>query len=263
MEWLLFRFILTIRLVKRLNPGCYTKSIRLSLRRIKKSQIKNKMRKIIIGLFLLVMSFVSVSAQTKGLGQSDPEAKKILDAVSVKFKSFKSVQAKFTLKIENAAGKSLGSKSGTLFMKNSKYRISVTGQEIYSDGVNISTYEKASNEITITKFDPTANTLTPQKLFTNFYDKDFLYKLNEDKMVNGKKLQEIELTPTDKSKPFFKVLLYIDKAASAISSAKIFEKAGNKYTYAVSGMNTTMVLADSQFVLDPKKFPGAEVVDLR
>lgn len=214
-------------------------------------------------MLLVSMTFVSASAQTKGLGQNDPEAKKILDAVSAKFKSFKSVQAKFKLQIESPTGKSLGSKSGSLFMKSSKYRISVTGQEIYSDGVNISTYEKASNEITITKFDASANTLTPQKLFTNFYDKDFLYKLNGDKVVNGKKMLEVELTPTDKSKPFFKVLLYIDKALSAISSAKIFEKAGNKYTYAVSGMNTTTVLTDAQFVLDPKKYPGAEVVDLR
>jgi len=221
------------------------------------------MRKIIVSLVLFVVANLSVSAQNKGLGQSDPEAKKILDAVSAKFKSFKSVQAKFLLNIESAGGKSLGSKSGTLFMKNSKYRITVPGQEIYSDGVNISTYEKASNEITITKFDPTANTLTPQKLFTNFYDKDFLYRLNGDKLENGKKLQEIELTPTDKSKPFFKVLLYIDKAASAISSAKIFEKAGNKYTYAVSNMITSKVLTDVQFLLDVKKYPGVEVVDLR
>jgi outer membrane lipoprotein-sorting protein len=221
------------------------------------------MKKIIISLLLIVATVQAVTAQTKGLGQSDPDAKKILDAVSAKFKSFKSVQAKFLLNIESAAGKSLGTKTGTLFMKSSKYRISVTGQEIYSDGINVSTYEKGANEITITKFDPSANTLTPQKLFTNFYDKDFLYKLNGDKVINGKKLIEIELTPTDKSKPFFKVLLYIDKAISAISSAKIFEKAGNKYTYAVSGMNTTTVLNDAQFVLDPKKYPGVEVVDLR
>jgi len=221
------------------------------------------MKKIIISLLLIVVTVQAVTAQTKGLGQSDPDAKKILDAVSAKFKSFKSVQAKFLLNIESAAGKSLGTKTGTLLMKSSKYRISVTGQEIYSDGINVSTYEKGANEITITKFDPSANTLTPQKLFTNFYDKDFLYKLNGDKVINGKKLIEIELTPTDKSKPFFKVLLYIDKAISAISSAKIFEKAGNKYTYAVSGMNTTTVLNDAQFVLDPKKYPGVEVVDLR
>jgi hypothetical protein len=34
-------------------------------------------------------------------------------------------------------------------------------------------------------------------------------------------------------------------------------------SYAVSGMNTTTVVADTQFVFDSKKYPGVEVVDLR
>ncbi|MEI9934742.1 MAG: hypothetical protein WDM71_07790 [Ferruginibacter sp.] len=58
-------------------------------------------------------------------------------------------------------------------MKGVKYRISVTGQEIFSDGTDMYTYDKSSNEVTITKIDPTANTITPQKVFTDFYDKDF------------------------------------------------------------------------------------------
>jgi len=221
------------------------------------------MKKFITCMLLTIAFLASVSAQTKGLGQNDPAAKKILDAVSAQFKKYASVKAGFSLKIENAAGKSIGNKAGTLFMKGSKYRISVTGQEIFSDGVNVSTYDKSANEITITKLDPAANTLTPQKLFTNFYDKDFLYKLNGESTVGKKKVQEIELTPTDKSKPFFKVLLYIDKASNAISSAKIFEKTGNKYSYGVSNMNTTTAVSDAQFVFDAKNYPGVEVVDLR
>ena len=37
--------------------------------------------------------------------KNDPEAKKILDAVSAKFKTFSTVQAGFTYKVENAEGK--------------------------------------------------------------------------------------------------------------------------------------------------------------
>jgi outer membrane lipoprotein carrier protein len=135
------------------------------------------MKRIITTAFLLMIGFSALMAQPAGLGKNDPEAKKILDAVSAKFKSYKAVQASFSLTIENAAGKSMGSKTGTLYMKGSKYRISVTGQEIYCDGANVSTYDKAANEVTITKVDPTVNTITPQKIFTDFYDKDFLYKL--------------------------------------------------------------------------------------
>ena len=218
------------------------------------------MKKIITSLLFLTITLGGLFAQA---GVSDPAAKKILDAVSAKFKTFKTVQAKFNLSIENGAGKSVGNKTGALYMKGSKYRISVTGQEIYCDGANISTYEKSTNEVTITKLDPSVNTLTPQKLFTNFYDKDFLYKLNGEQKIKGKTVQEIELTPTDKTKPFFKVLLYVDKASSTISSAKLFEKTGNRFNYAVSGMNPNAAVTDAQFVFDSSKYPGVEVVDLR
>jgi len=221
------------------------------------------MKKILTSVVLSLVFFVTVNAQPRGMGKNDPDAKKVLDAVSAKFKTFKSVQAAFYLKIENSAGKNLGSKAGTVYMKGTKYRVSVIGQEIFCDGSNISTYDKSANELTITKVDPSANSITPQKIFTNFYDKDFLYKLNDEIRVGGKAIQQIELTPLDKSKPFFKVLVNVDKKAQTIVSTKVYEKAGNIYTYSVSKMNTSSVVNDTQFVFDAKKFPGVEVVDLR
>jgi outer membrane lipoprotein-sorting protein len=220
------------------------------------------MKKVFLAVLISVFTIISSNAQApKGMGKSDADAKKILDQVSAKFKAYKSVQAQFVLKIENATGKSLGNKSGNVFMKGTKYRISASGQEIFSDGSNIWTYEKAANEVTINKIDPTANSITPQKLFTNFYDKDFLYKLNGIVKEGGKNLQEIELTPIDKSKPFFKVLVYVDK--STIYTTKVFEKTGNRYTYSISNMKTNGVISDDTFVFDVKKYPGVEVVDLR
>lgn len=199
----------------------------------------------------------------KGMGSSDPNAKKVLDGVSAKFKTFKTVIAKFSLKVENAAGKALGNKAGTVFMKGTKYRISVTGQEIFCDGSNVWIYDKLANEVTINRLDASNNTITPQKLFTNFYDRDFLYKLNGEKKTGAKTVQEVELTPIDKSKPFHKVLLSVDKDAQAITSTKVFEKTGNRYTISVSSLSPNAAVTDAQFVFDAKKYPGVEVVDLR
>ncbi|MCY7293452.1 MAG: outer membrane lipoprotein carrier protein LolA [Ferruginibacter sp.] len=216
------------------------------------------MKKVFTFLMIMAVGFLSINAQVpKGMGSSDPAAKKILDAVSAKFKTFKTVQGKFSLKVENGVGKILGTKTGTVFMKGTKYRISVTGQEIFSDGSNIWTLDKASKEVTISKIDPSANSLTPQKLFTNFYDKDFLYKLNG----TTKALNEIELTPIDKTKPFFKILLYVDR--NSITSTKLFEKTGNKYTYSTTTLIPNANVPDATFVYDAKKYPGVEVVDLR
>ncbi|MFC4262108.1 outer membrane lipoprotein carrier protein LolA [Ferruginibacter yonginensis] len=213
-----------------------------------------------IGTLLIAATTLALNVQAqvpKGMGTNDPNAKKILDAVSAKFKSYKTVQAKFALKIENNAGKTLGNKTGTVYMKGTKYRISVTGQEIFSDGSNVWTYDKLANEVTINKIDPSANSITPQKLFTNFYDKDFLYKLNG----TTKNVNEIELTPIDKTKPFFKILLYVDK--NAINTTKLYEKTGNKYTYSTTSLTPNAAVTDATFVFDAKKYPGVEVVDLR
>ena len=117
---------------------------------------------------------------------SDPAAKEVLDAVSSKFKTYKAVQSAFTLKVEDPKGKVQGVKTGTVYMKGPKYRVNITGQDIFCDGSTIWTYDKASNEVTITQLDPSSSSITPQKLFTNFYDKDFLYKMNGEKKEGGK-----------------------------------------------------------------------------
>jgi outer membrane lipoprotein carrier protein len=212
---------------------------------------------------ILVAGLLFLAGAVQAQTSSDPAAKKILDAVSAKFKTFKAVQANFNLKIEDAKGKVQGQKKGTVYMKSTKYRVSVTGQEIFCDGNNTWTFDKAANEVTINKFDPNVNTLTPQKLFTNFYDQDFLYKLNGEKKDAGKTLQEIEMTPKDKSKPFFKVYILVDKATQFIYTTKWLDKSGNKYTYIINSLNGKAAITDNTFVFDKAKYPGVEVVDLR
>ncbi|MGZ8510740.1 MAG: LolA family protein [Chitinophagaceae bacterium] len=215
------------------------------------------MRKLYIVMALLISGSV-VLAQ-----KNDPAAKQVLDAVSAKFKTFNSVQAKFAYKVEDAKGKPMSTKTGNVWMKGNKYRVSFSGQEIFSDGKTVWNFGKSSNEVTINNVDASGSALTPQKLFTNFYDKDFLYLLNGEKKVGGKTMQEIEMTPTDKSKPFHKVYLQVDKAARTIYSTKVLENGGNRYTYTVSNMKTNGTVADNQFTFDKSKYPGVEVVDLR
>ena len=219
------------------------------------------MKKIIIAFSFLLAATASF-AQAAGT-KTDPNAKKVLDAVSAKFKTFSTVQAGFTYKVENAAGKALSTKTGTLFMKGSKYRVSFGGQEIFSDGKTVWNYDKGSNEVTISNLDASGGMITPQKLFTNFYDKDFYSVLNGEKKSGAKTIQEIEMTPVDKSKAFHKVYIYVDKAAQTISSTKVLENGGNRYSYNVSNMKTNGAMADAQFTFVKASYPGVEVVDLR
>lgn len=210
--------------------------------------------------FMLAFLFAGIAAIAQ---KNDPDAKKVLDAVSAKFKTFSTVQAGFTYKVENADGKPMSNKTGTIFMKGLKYKVSFGDQEIFCDGKTVWSYDKSANEVTINDLDNSAGTITPQKLFTNFYDNDFLYLMNGEKKVGTKTLQEIEMTPTDKSKPFHKVYVQVDKAAKTLYSTKVLENGGNRYTYTVSSMKTNLPVADNQFVFNKSKYPGVEEVDLR
>jgi chaperone LolA len=215
-----------------------------------------------------LMTGLLIGLVTMGMAQTgnDPAAKKILDGVSAKFKTYKAVQVMFTLKVEDGKGKLQGSQKGTVYMKGNKYRVSLAGKEnkeIFSDGTNTWTYDKAANEVTITKVDPAAKTITPQNLLTNFYDKDFLYKLNGEQKDGPRTLQEIEMTPTDKSKTFHKVYVYVDKAKQGIYNTKVLDKNGNKYTYTVNSLNGNATVNDQLFVFNKMKYPGVEEVDLR
>jgi len=208
-------------------------------------------RKPLIFAILLGMMCFMAQAQNNSLGKNDPDAKKVLDGLSAKLKSYKAVKSNFTLKVEDSKGKLQGSKNGVIYIKGSKYHIALAGgTDIYSDGKDIWTYDKSSNEVTITKSDPSTQTINPETIFTDFYDKDFLYKLNGESALGTRTVEEVELTPVDKTKPFFKALLYIDKS-------------GNRFTLNTNNLNGNAPLTDADLAYNKAKYPGAEEVDLR
>lgn len=220
------------------------------------------MKKILL-MSLLVGSVVMNGMAQSKLGENDPKAKSILDNVSKKFSTLKSVVANFILRIEGANNSVSDSKKGTVYLKGAKYKVSMGDQEIISDNKTSWTYAKDVNEVTINNVDQNSSALTPAKLFTNFYDKDFLYRLDGETTEKGKVLQNIEMTPTDKSKNIFKVLVSVDKKSQRISKMKVFEKNGNHYTYEITSFTPNGSVTDATFSFDPKKYPGVEVVDLR
>ena len=70
-----------------------------------------------------------------------------------------------------------------------------------------------------------------------------------NKKTVRERLQEIEMTPIDKSKTFHKVYVYVDKAKQGIYSTKVLDKNGNKYTYTVNSLNGNAVVNDQLLYL--------------
>lgn len=205
---------------------------------------------------LCLMSTQRVTAQT------DNKAKTVLDAVTKKINSLKSAKANFALHLKSANGKTNQTKKGTFFLKGPKYRISLDDQEIFCDNKTVWTYQKSANEVQVNNFNPNEQTISPAKLFTNFYDKEYRSRFVGNKKVSGKDCDVIELIPLNSSKQFSKVELAVDKS-STIVGGNIFEKNGNQYNYEVSNFTVNANIPDQMFSFDTKKYPGVEVVDLR
>jgi len=194
--------------------------------------------------------------------QSDTKAKTILESVSKKINGLKSLKANFALYLMSANGKTNQSKKGTFFMKGTKYRVALGDQEIICDNKTVWTYVKAANEVQVSNYNPNEQTISPTKLFTNFYDKEYNYKYMGSKKFNGKAVEMIELVPVNKGKQFSKVELAVDKS-NTIVGGNVYEKNGNQYRYEVSGFSPNANVTDASFTFDTKKYPGVEVVDLR
>ncbi|MCZ2224159.1 MAG: outer membrane lipoprotein carrier protein LolA [Chitinophagales bacterium] len=209
------------------------------------------MRKIYLLVIVSVMVSFSVNAQ------NDPSAKKVLDAVSNKVKSFKAVSGKFILKTFTSTGKLNGTKTGTILMKGNKYVLKQGKTEVLCDGNKTYSFD-GNKTITVDAAEEEGKTLTPQKILSGSYDKDFAYKLISTKGS----FNEVEMKPIDKRKNFTKVNLFIDKNKNMITKAKVLDKSNNTLEFSFSNLNTNATLADKIFVFDKSKYPAdVEILD--
>jgi len=203
--------------------------------------------------------FLVLIATMTGLtakAQNDANAKKILDNVSAKLKTFKGITANFSYTTKDKTNVQRGAVTGVINIKGQKYYIKQGTTEIYSDGTKSWNYNGDSNEVTEADTDDDSKTLTPQNLLSDFYDKDFTYKL----VSSAGNYNEIEMEPTDKRKNFKQVTVYVDKVKLLITKAKITDKSDNIIEFSLSKINTSPVIPDSRFVFDKSKHPGVEVV---
>ncbi len=213
---------------------------------------------------LLIVVFVFLGSGMNLMAQSETKAKAILAEVSKKYRNYDVIKTEFSYTLENPQAKIKETQAGTLFVKSkvNKYKIILKGQELISDGKNQWTYLKADKEVQLSEVDNSSDGLNPAKIFT-IYEKGFKSLYTNDTKVNGRFVHNIDLTPTDGKRTFFKVKLQIDKLNKQITNAVIFDKNGNRYTYTIKTFTPNIKVPESTFAFDAKLYPGVEVVDLR
>ena len=198
-------------------------------------------------LYILLVAMTILAVNT--IAQNDPKAKKVLDDVSAKLKTFKGVTSNFTYVSKGRSGKTNSTVNGQIFLKGDKYYIKQGAVEIFSNGVKTWNYN-GTNEVTVTMVGENDQALTPQKLLSNFYDKDFTYKL----VSSVGAYHEIQMTPVDNRKNFQKVNVFVDKAKMQITKAKVLDKSSNTIEFTLKNIKTNVAIPDATFVFNKAKY---------
>ncbi|MCX6248932.1 MAG: outer membrane lipoprotein carrier protein LolA [Bacteroidetes bacterium] len=209
-------------------------------------------------LFIAIMIIVSVPvfSQTK-----DAKAIQLLDEVSAKTKSYKSIRAEFSYTMENKQAKINEVKTGTLTLSGDKYSLKAAGQEVICDGKTIWTYLKESNEVQINDLDNKDESLTPSKLLSS-YNASYKSKMLKDHSPTDPNEATIELIP-NVIKNFTKAVLVVDKVKKQVKNFILYDKNGNVFTYKITKYQTDIPVTAGDFTFDKTKFPGVEVIDMR
>lgn len=202
-------------------------------------------------LALFLFSFITFSV----FAQANTNANNILDKATVKINSSKGTSLNFSLTQKDKFGHVLSVSKGILKVKGSKYYLKQGSYEIYNNGAQIWNYD-GQNEVTVAKVENDDDEVSPVQVITGFNKKDF-----DIQLTSSATIYQVQLTPVDKRKNYKQVLLYISKSTNLVSKAVITDKT-NAYTEInFSGIAFNNTIPDSQFVFDPSKHPGVEVVN--
>lgn len=219
------------------------------------------MKKILLSLSLCLFT-VAMQAQQE---EVDAKANSILQALSKKTKTYKSIKANFDITIYGKDKKVTDTQKGNLIVKGGKYRLEVKNQVVISDSNTMWTYLKDANEVQINNVDHSADkgAISPTNIFT-IYEKGFKSHFDAETTEKGATIENIELFPKHPEKEKYHTLkLQIDKNKNQIVSVVVFMKDGTVMEYTIGSFETDTTLPSNTFTFNPKDYPGIDVEDLR
>lgn len=213
---------------------------------------------------LLAMLSFNTFAQDSA-GEQDPKAKKILDALSAKTKTFTSIAAEFTSTLDNKSADLHVENKGQLKMQGDKYNLTLGNHNIITDGTTTWTLAKEDNEVYVDNNEDMEDedAIKPSELFT-IWESGFKYKYEQELNVKGKNCDLINLYPKNPAeKNFHTIKLFVDKIKQEIAMVVMMGKGGETITYELTKFTPNATVTASEFTFDKAKHPGVDVIDNR
>jgi len=209
-----------------------------------------------------ILSILLLSISLLVNAQYDPTAKKHLDKLSGKLKSYKTFKTSFVYNMKSPSGLA-ESYQGTITVNENKFHLKTNdGLEVICDGESMCNYNPDDEEVMLYEFDESEDgIMTPTKL-AEMYKTGFRYTMgtSEDPTAHL-----IELIPEDRNREeIIKVKIYLKKSDDMIKKWEIIERTGNRYTVDIKSFASNVAVTDKQFMCVPSNFPaGVDFNDLR
>ncbi|MGL5273761.1 MAG: LolA-like putative outer membrane lipoprotein chaperone [Phocaeicola sp.] len=184
------------------------------------------------------------------MAQKDARAREILDRTCKLIEEEKGISILFE-----------GTLKGTMKLKGDKFHLQSQGIESWYDGRTQWSYLTNSDEVNITSPTPEDLKQTHPLYLLSSYKEGYNYKYLGEKKIKGAMGYEILLTP-EKKEDIISVTLIVSKAYKPLYLKISTVNQSDSEVY-ISSFQTAQAFADEVFSFNKKKYPDAEIIDLR
>ena len=182
------------------------------------------------------------------------DAKKLLNEVSSKVRSYDNIVIDFKWNLSNEKENVNQETRGDVTISGEKYVLNMLGTTRIFDGNKLYSVVPEDEEVTISNYSVNDDReITPSKLLT-FYEKGYSYKMDITQNVKGRKIQYVKLTPIDSKAEIKNILLGIDAQTKHIYRLIQTDDNGTKYTLTVNSFKTNQPLSKTLFSFDEAKY---------
>jgi len=212
----------------------------------------DKMNKIWLFVIMLMIN-------TSVISQQKDEARLLLDKVSTTMKTYNNMILDFSTSLMNEeAGINEDDElptRGSITLQGEMYNLNYLGNNFIFNGIKLYVINHDEKEVMINDQDleEEDGVIYPSKLLT-FYKEGYNYKMSLIKLINGRKIQFIELTPIDTDSEIVKVNLGIDLKTNHIYKLIQFGYNGKKTTLTIDQFKSNQKISDELFQFDQNSY---------
>lgn len=203
-------------------------------------------------LYAFLFAITPMFAQSK----QDPEAKKLLDQLSEKTKSYTNLYIDFNLSFDNDEENIHQTNEGSLLTEGEKYILHILGRKIISDGKTNWTILEDDEEVQISEISED-DEMNLTRMLT-IYEEGFDYQMGEKTGQN----QTVKLYPQDKTSSVHQILLTIDLDKMQVVGLVEMGKNGTNTSYIIKNMRSNFEI-ETSFAFDKDEYSDFYISDLR